>query len=110
MKGVLAALVIVIAVPAESMAHRLDEYLQATRVSLTRASVTLEIDLTPGASIAADVIASLDRNGDMTVSPIEAAAYGEVVLRDVVLEVDDGPVTLTLERISTPPIDEMHEG
>ena len=38
----------------DSDAHQLDEYLQATRVSLSRNRVGLEIDLTPGATIAPD--------------------------------------------------------
>ena len=72
----LAAIVFAVAVPAPSTAHQLDEFLQATRVSLSRHQLVLEIDLTPGATIAPDVIARLDRDGDNAISPNEAAAYG----------------------------------
>ena len=48
-----AAIVSRLAMRADTAAHRLDEYLQATRLSLARNQITLEIDLTPGANIAA---------------------------------------------------------
>ena len=42
-----AALGVWLATPAPAGAHRLDEYLQATRVSIDLDRVGLEIDLTP---------------------------------------------------------------
>jgi hypothetical protein len=109
-RGIVAAIVFVLAVPAESAAHRLDEYLQAARVSLGRDRVTLEVDLTPGANIASGIVALLDRDGDNTISPIEAAAYGQVVLADLVLELDGRLVAMTLTRVETPSIEEMRDG
>ena len=41
---------------ASPSAHRLDEYLQAARLSLAHTRVELEIDLTPGASVADGII------------------------------------------------------
>lgn len=69
----------------------LDEYLQASRVSLERTDVSLQIDLTPGASVADSIIALIDRDGDNTISPSEAEQYGRVVLADIVLELDGRP-------------------
>ena len=108
--GFLAAIVVVLAVPSESAAHRLDEYLQAARVSLARDGVTLEVDLTPGANIASAVVPLLDRNGDDRISPAEAGMYGQMVLADLVLELDGRPVALTLTRVETSSIDEMRGG
>jgi hypothetical protein len=105
-----AAIVFVLAMPAETAAHRLDEYLQAARVSLARDRITLEVDLTPGANMASAIVALLDRDGDGTISPIEAEAYGRVVLADLVLELDDRPVAVALTRVETPTIDEMLDG
>jgi hypothetical protein len=107
---VAAALAGVLMMPVESGAHRLDEYLQATRVSLARDTIALEIDLTPGANMADEIIAILDRDGDGAVSPAEARAYGESVLRDVALKLDDRPVVLTLSRIEVPPAGDMRGG
>lgn len=105
-----AAIVFTLAMPAESAAHRLDEYLQAARVSLARDRVTLEVDLTPGATIASDIVTLLDRDGDETISPIEAGAYGQVVLTDLVLELDGRSVPMTLTRVETPSLDDMRDG
>lgn len=111
MKGIaLAAIVFILAVPARSTAHQLDEYLQATRVSLWRNRVVLEIDMTPGATIAPDVIARLDRDGDNAISPIEAAAYGQRVLSDLVLRLDERPVTMTLAHAEIAPTDALRSG
>jgi hypothetical protein len=68
-----SASVILLALPAESAAHRLDEYLQAARVSLARDRVTLEVDLTPGAAVTPAIVALVDRDGDAVISPAEAA-------------------------------------
>jgi len=107
---VLATIVFALVIRAEPTAHRLDEYLQAARVSLARDRIILEIDLTPGASIATAVITRLDRDGDNAISPAEAAAYGQVVLTDLVLKLDDRPVALTLAHVEIASIDEMRDG
>ena len=106
----LAAFVCAFALPARSTAHQLDEYVQATRVALSRNRVVLEIDLTPGASIAPDVIARLDRDGDNAISPIEAAAYGRLVLSDLVLTLDERPVTMTLAHAEIAPTGALRSG
>jgi len=51
MKRLLIAIA-VLAIPPTATAHRLDEYLQATRVSIDVDRVDLEIDLTAGTAIA----------------------------------------------------------
>jgi hypothetical protein len=105
-----SAIVFTLAMPTEAAAHRLDEYLQAARISLARDRVTLEVDLTPGATIASAIVTLLDRDGDNTISPIEAGAYGQVVLTDLVLELDGRSVAMTLTRVETPSIDDMRDG
>ena len=109
-KVFVAVIVGVLAMPAESAAHRLDEYLQAARVSLARDRITLEVDLTPGANIAPAIVALLDRDGDNTISPIEAGTYGQAVLSDLALELDGRAVAVTLTRVETPSIDDMRDG
>lgn len=101
---------VLLTMSASASAHRLDEYLQAARVSLERTHVALEVDLTPGASVADGIIALIDRDGDQRISPREAESYGRDVLTDVVLELDGRPVALTLSHVEVPPIDEMRHG
>ena len=105
-----SVVVFMLAMPAESAAHRLDEYLQAARVSLAHDRITLEVDLTPGANIASAIVTLLDRDGDNTISPIEAGAYGQAVLADLVLELDGRSVALTLTRVEAPSIDDIRDG
>jgi hypothetical protein len=97
-------------VPAVATAHRLDEYLQASRVTLDRDRIALEIDLTPGASVAAATITLLDLDGDGTISSAEAGAYGASVLKDLVVTLDRQPVVMSLTRAEVPSIAEMYEG
>jgi hypothetical protein len=105
-----ASVLAAVAMPATPAAHRLDEYLQASRVSVARDRVALEIDLTPGMSIASDIIARLDRDGDTAVSPMEAQSYGQSVLADLVVELDGRQVPLTLTRVEISTIGELREG
>jgi hypothetical protein len=105
-----AAFVCVLLMPAGAAAHRLDEYLQAARVSLARDGVTIDVDLTPGASVAPAVLEIVDADRDGALSPIEAGAYGRAVLGDLVLELDGRPVALTLHRVEASSPGEMRDG
>jgi hypothetical protein len=105
-----AAAAFLLMMSASPSAHRLDEYLQAARVSLEHTRVALEVDLTPGANVADGIIALLDRDGDSRVSPLEAESYGRDALSDMVLELDGRPIALTLSHVEVPSIDEMRHG
>jgi hypothetical protein len=107
---VVSVVVLLLAIPVKSAAHRLDEYLQAARVSLGRDVITLEVDLTPGSTITPAIVPLLDRDGDGTIAPAEAKAYAETVLAEVRLELDGRPLVLTLRRVEIPSIDEMRDG
>ena len=99
-----------LAISASPSAHRLDEYLQATRVSLERGQVLLEIDLTPGASVADGIIRLIDRDGDSRITPLEAESYGRSVLSDVIVDLDGRRISMTLGRVEAPSLDEMRHG
>jgi hypothetical protein len=101
---------VLLVLSATASAHRLDEYLQAARVSLTHTRVDLEIDLTPGASVADGIIAMIDRDSDKRISPLEAERYGRDVLSDVVLELDGQPIALTLNHVEASPLEELRHG
>jgi hypothetical protein len=91
-------------------AHRLDEYLQASRISLDPAGLAVEIDLTPGASVADRVIARVDEDGDGVLSPNEQNVYAAMVLRDATLEIDGRRAELTLVDGRFPTSTAMREG
>jgi hypothetical protein len=96
--------------PVGASAHRLDEYLQAARVSLERERLRVEIDLTPGASIASTVVPLIDRDGDGIIASAEIGAYGRTVLADVIVTLDGRAVAMELVTIDAPSIGEMREG
>jgi hypothetical protein len=104
------ALAIVLILPAAAGAHRLDEYLQATRVAVSSDSVTIEVDLTPGANVAAHVVRLIDRDNDGRITSGEAHAYGQAVLADLVLTVDGRTLPLSLTEVEVPAIDAMQDG
>jgi hypothetical protein len=101
---------VALALSASISAHQLDEYLQASRVSLERDGVTLDIDLTPGARVAGRILTLIDADGDGRVSPVEAEAYARAVLEDVIVELDGRAVSLALTRVEVPTPDELREG
>jgi hypothetical protein len=101
---------ILLALPRDASPHRLDEYLQATRIAVAREHVALEIDLTPGVAIAPRVFALVDRDADGRVTELEIEAYARTVLEDVALSVDGRTYRLTLTRAESPSWSDMRDG
>jgi hypothetical protein len=101
---------LVLVMPVRTVAHQLDEYLQAARIAFARDRIVLEIDLTPGANIAGEIVAALDSDGNGVVQALEARAYGQAVVGDFDVSFDGQPVHLTLETIEVPAVAEMRRG
>jgi hypothetical protein len=96
--------------PVPADAHRLDEYLQVTRLSIDRERLRLEIDLTAGISVAGQVFTSIDTDHDGQVSIVERSAYAREVLRSIALSIDGRPTPIVLEDSEFPDILEMSLG
>jgi hypothetical protein len=105
-----AALSVWLATPPPARAHRVDEYLQATLLSIDLGRVDLEIQLTPGVALASEVFAWVDTNRDGEISNAEGDAYARQMLRSVVLSVDGRHVPVTLVEASYPPFRDMSLG
>jgi hypothetical protein len=73
-------------------AHRLDEFLEAARVSLEPSQVDVEMNLTPGVSMADTFIHAVDGNTDGVFSPIEQWNYATGLVRSLDVRLDDVPV------------------
>jgi hypothetical protein len=101
---------VILLLPASAGAHRLDEYLQATRIGVEWNRISLEIDLTPGVSLASDVTSWIDTNGDQAISTTESMAYGQQVLRSLTLSVDGNLTPIQLIEVQAPPIPDMAAG
>jgi hypothetical protein len=91
-------------------AHRLDEYLQATMLTVEKDRVVTSMRLIPGVAVAPAVLASIDTNGDGVISSQEQQAYALRVLGDVALSVDGERLNLKLASVSFPEAGEMKEG
>lgn len=96
--------------PDRASAHRLDEYLQAARFSVDRGSVKMEIDLTPGVSMAPRVLSLIDTDHDGRISTAEASAYARTVLGSIELRLDSAPLDLILDGEQFSEIADINEG
>lgn len=85
-----------------AQAHSLDQYLQASYVTLTPTTIELEVDLTPGVLVAAEAIASLDLDGDGVIDDAEASTYAAAIIDGIDLRVDDAPIELVVDGIQVP--------
>lgn len=91
-------------------AHRLDEYLQATILSVEKDRVQALMRLVPGVAVSSAVLASIDTNTDGVLSETEQQAYAERVIHDLSLTVDGHHLKLRLISVNFPPTEEMKEG
>jgi len=96
--------------PALTSAHRLDEYLEATLLSLEPDHADATVRLVPGVAVSAAVIANIDTNSDGTISAAEQQAYALRVARDLTLGIDGRPLAMRLLSASFPTVDEMKQG
>jgi hypothetical protein len=96
--------------PSTSLAHRLDEYLQATLVTIEPGELRLQINLTPGVDVADQVLALIDRNHDGRISTNEAVAYSELVRKDLLVRLDQRKVALKITASNFPSPTELHTG
>ena len=105
---VAGAMVLAVATPA--YAHRLDEYLQATLISVGRNRVQGQLRLTPGVAVFRTLIAGIDTDADGVISDAEQREYAARMLRDVSLAIDGTPLSVHLTSLRFASIAEMREG
>jgi hypothetical protein len=110
MRASLAAAAILLASRTPVGAHRLDEYLQATLLSVSKHAVTAEMTLTPGVAVYPVVLAEIDKDADGVISDSEQRAYGERVLHDLLLAVDGHRLTPRLVSLAFPSVEQMKDG
>ena len=106
----LLAVVLLIGFGAPAQAHRLDEYLQETIVSVSPHQVELKLYLTAGVNVAPAVLAQIDADHDGVVSPAEQQAYADQVRRDLSLSLDGKPLALRLGALTFPPAEGVRQG
>jgi HupE / UreJ protein len=109
-KWKLAAFCCILVFGKVASAHRIDEYLQATILSLEADHVQASMRLIPGVQVAAAVIAAIDSNNDGVFSHGEERAYAERVLGDLSISIDGATVQPQLDECSFPEPARMREG
>lgn len=105
-----AVVALAIASAAHVSAHRLDEYLHASRIDLQPAGLMLELDLTPGAAVAESVIAAIDGNRDGAVSDAEQRDYAQGFVRALKINVDGEPIELHTVSARFPAVEAFRQG
>jgi HupE / UreJ protein len=93
-----------------SLAHRIDEYLQATILSLETNRIQASMRLIPGILVSPSVIAAIDSNGDGAFSESEERTYAKRVLADLSITLDEKNVQPALLSWSFPEPAQMLEG
>ena len=100
----------VLLIARSASAHRIDEYLQATILSLETDRIHASMRLIPGVVVAPSVIASIDGNGDGLFSDKEEQAYAQRVLSDLSIKFDGKAAQPKLVSWSFPQPAQMREG
>lgn len=107
-KNWLIFLALLWAVP--SFAHRLNEYLQATTITLSRDKVRLQMRLTPGTAIAVKLLQTIDANGDGAISLTEQRNYLGQIEHDLSLTIDGRYTALEAQAFIFPAPEAMKKG
>lgn len=105
---VAGAALLSLATPA--FAHQVDEYIQATTISLEKHRVVAQIRLTPGVDVFKVVMAAIDTDGNGVISDAEQRSYAERVLRDLSLAIDGERLSLRLVSWQFTDTEVMKEG
>jgi hypothetical protein len=109
MNRLIVAFATILSLGASASAHRLDEYLQATIISVEKDRVQVSMRLVPGVAVSSFVLTSIDTNADGVISEAEGRAYAERVLRDVSLTMDGDVLRPRLISVQFPGIQEIKE-
>jgi len=105
---VTGALLLSVATPA--FAHRVDEYLQATTISVERDGVRAQVRLTPGIEVFPEVLARIDTDRNGVVSDAGQRRYAERVLGDLSLTIDGERLALHLVSFQFADLDVLRDG
>src|ERR1700740_1278426 len=110
MKRLLMALTLFGLVAMPALAHRLDEYLQATIFSIEPGNIYATMRLVPGVAGAPGVIARSDSDRRGAFSPDEQHRYAERVMADLELKEDGRNLPLHLASVTFPSVEQIKMG
>jgi hydrogenase/urease accessory protein HupE len=93
-----------------ALAHRLNEYLEATTINFWNGNILLEMRLTSGVDVANEILNGIDLNGDHLISVKEESAYMAQLGREISFSLDGVPTMLIPVSFSFPTMDAMRKG
>ncbi len=93
-----------------AFAHRIDEYLQATLLTVEKHRVQASMRLIPGVLVASAMIDGVDTNHDGAFSEEEKRAYAQHVLSDLSIAIDGKPARVELLSWSFPEASQLRDG
>ncbi len=91
-------------------AHRIDEYLQATILSLESNRAHASMRLIPGVLVAPSIISAIDSNHDGVFSEVERKAYVDRVLQDLSITIDGQVERAQLDSWKVPDPSQLRDG
>lgn len=96
--------------PFSAHAHRLDECLQAVRVSVSPPRVEIEIEITPGVEVVKAFWEIVDKDRDGNFSSAEKEAYARKVIAELMVRMEGVRMRLDLKEVTFPGLQELKEG
>ncbi len=91
-------------------AHRTDELLQASLITIEPEAVQLELNLTPGVESLPSVLAVLDSDHDGRISSAEGETYADRVRSDLRLQLDGRALSLRGAGCQLPTLEDLRAG
>ncbi|PQO25578.1 hypothetical protein C5Y96_24920 [Blastopirellula marina] len=109
--GIVILLQVVLACLAISVSgHELDEFTQATLISISPKEVRLYVNLTPGVEVAEQFIQRVDRNKNGEILREEGAEYADSFLRDLSVSLDGQDLEIRVAEFQIPDPAELRTG
>ena len=101
---------LLLSVTSVALAHRVDEYLQATTIAVEQDRVAVHMRLAPGIDVFPKVLALIDTDRDGAVAEGELRAYAERLARDLSLSVDGVRLPLRLVASKMEALEALQDG
>ena len=93
-----------------AFAHRIDEYLQATMLTVETGHIRASMRLIPGVLVASSIIDAIDSDRDGAFSEAEERAYAQRVLGELSITMDGKSVQPSLGAFSVPQPSQLRDG
>jgi len=110
MRKTFAVLMLGAGLAAPAFAHTLDEYVQATLVSVERNQILASVRLKPGAEVFPELFRMIDTDSNGEITKEEEAKYLQRVIGDLAFSVDGTRLEPRMLWGRFPPADDMKEG